>query len=205
MKPEIKQLIIKELSDLKDRKVSKIADNKLAHLEKRRTPYEKVLEMYNLFKQTGNFRITSKKYGMTDVNLKKLLNMYNFPWKEYAFDPRITTLCVRADENEEFIATQKSLDTLTLGKMEWVRKYNAHEKGYYTRKRYLLDNPQLIPEGIKIIPLKTIKQKFVPTERHTDSLVLTISDWNKKYGTKSRSRYYKAREQMKRVQNVDNL
>ena len=206
MGPEIKQRIILELSDLMGRKVFKVTDNKLAFFEKRRTPYEKVLEMYNCFKQTGNFSNTAKQYEMSDVNLKKLFNMYNFPWKQHAFDPRTISACVRSNESDELTVTQKSLDTLVLGKMEWSRKYNVHPKAYYSKKRFLLDNPHLIPEGIAVKPIKVIKQKFTPTERHTDSLVLTLSDWNKKYKTKSRSRYYKARQQMTKYnQNVDNL
>lgn len=192
MKPEIKQLITKELTDLKDRWVSKRTDQQLVGHEKRRTPFDKVKEYYDKYLEVGGMEKTAKFFGISPSNLPHLFTQYNFPYQtleEYNQTARLNNLKKR----EEEIRDAYNLDFET-----WNKKYNRDKSMYYKRRETFLElNPEFKRERV-INDLEKLK----------DSQVLSWSDWNKKYKTKSTSAYYKTKKRYLKLlekENVNNL
>lgn len=192
MKPEIKQLIIKELSDLMGRKVSKRTDQQILSSDKQRTPFDKVKEYYDKYLELGSMDKTAKFFGIATGNLPTLFNGYNLPTKtleEYNQTARLNNLKKREKE----IRDAYNLDFET-----WNKKYNKDKSMYYKRRETFLElNPEIKQqEGQKEL------------EKLKDSLVLSFSAWNKKYKIKSTSAYYKAKTRYLKLlekQTVNNL
>ncbi len=126
MTQEQRDLLQKELSDFKGRKVFNKTEGLLLRCERNMTPLEKVKEYYEVYLKTKSLTETAKKVGLTNHNLLEKFHTYNFQ---------------------------------LLGR----------------------------PNFRKTIPI---------TEKHKDSLILSYTEWNKKYGVKGGNGYYKNRERM---------
>lgn len=48
-------------------------------------------------------------------------------------------------------------------------------------------------------------RKFVPTKKHHDTLILSYTQWNKKYGHQSKSLYYKTKNNISKYLQDQNL
>jgi hypothetical protein len=127
MKPEIKQLIIKELSDLKGRKVFKTTDARLIVSEKNRVPLETVKMYHTKYLEMGSILKTAKQLNVSKVILCRYFTRYNLPYQNRSEKHR-----QKRESNQEY----KS-DVFSLTYKEWCAKYNRSRGTYeWIKKAY---------------------------------------------------------------------
>jgi hypothetical protein len=116
MTQEQRDLLHRELSDFKGRKVSKISDGHLLQCELDGTPFEKVKEYYEIYLKTKNLLATSKEIGIHHTNLFLKFKKYNFQMFPYEI-------------------TDKHRDTLIMSYSDWSNKYQVKSNAQYYRDK----------------------------------------------------------------------
>jgi len=129
MNTKLRQSIIDELSDLMNRRVVKIVDDrKLLHAEKQCFPYVKVIEIYNYYKKHGLIE-ASKHFNMSQSCVVKRFRYYNLPMDYLGSNNHS-----KNRHKQTFTPTQKHFDALSMDYSEWKLKYindNANSRGSY--------------------------------------------------------------------------
>jgi hypothetical protein len=121
MTQEQRDLLHRELSDFKKRKVFKIRESNLLQSESNLTPFEKVKEYYEIYLKTKNILTASKEIGIHHTNLFLKFKKYNF---EMFTHQKIT---------------DKHRDTLIMLYSDWNNKYQVKSKGEYYRDKKQLE------------------------------------------------------------------
>jgi len=133
MTQEQRDLLHRELSDLKNRKAfNYTSDAQLLNGELSCVPYEKVKEMYETCKLIG-LKKTGEKYNKSNKNIIIHFQKYNFPrvGRTYSLYEKEAIL-----KKQTKSLTEKYQDSLTLGYTEWNLKYNTKSKSiYYKHKK----------------------------------------------------------------------
>ena len=128
---------MRELSDLKNRKVFNIGDAKLLHGESVCVPYEQVKEMYETCKLIG-IKKTSEKYNKTNKTLMSNFYRYNFPpvGKTYSFyDAKAIADKAIKNRPSKKTLTQRQQDSLTLTLNEFNLKYKIKSTSCYHKSK----------------------------------------------------------------------
>jgi hypothetical protein len=135
MTQEQRDILMRELSDLKNRKVFNIGDAMLLHSESICVPYEQVKEMYETCKLIGMNK-TCKKYNKGRKTITMHFHKYNFPpvGKTYTL---YENEAIRKKQTKSL--TQKYQDSLTLGFNEWKLKYNVKSNANYYRHKKIAE------------------------------------------------------------------
>lgn len=132
MTQEQRDILHRELSDLKNRKAFNSSDAQLLNGELSCVPYEQVKEMYETCKLIGMNK-TCEKYNKGRKTLMMHFQKYNFPpvGKTYRLYENET---IRKKQTKSL--TQKYQDSLTLRFTEWNLKYNSKSSSsYYKYKK----------------------------------------------------------------------
>lgn len=132
MTQDQRDLIMRELSDFKSRKVFKTPDNVLEYAEKQCIPYEKVLEMHKVCKEIGTTK-AGKMYNKSRGKLLKLFAKYNLPivGRSYSlYDGKQIERTVTPE-----LVTQRHQDSLTMGYGAWNEKYGIKSRSLYYKYR----------------------------------------------------------------------
>ena len=127
MTQEQRDLIQKELSDFRGRKVYKMKEDRLIYSESKLVPFDTVKLWYEDYKKIGNLKIISEKLNITSATLKKHFNRFGLK-SELRKKPRSPFHKCRS-------LTQLHLDTLTMKMGEWCEKYDKNNCSYYTTKK----------------------------------------------------------------------
>jgi len=120
MTQEQRDLLHRELSDFKERKVFKINDFHLLQSESIVTPFEKVKEYYEIYLKTKNLLTASKEIGLAHSTIYRKFKKYNFEMFAYEI-------------------TDKHRDTLIMSYSDWNNKYQVKSNGEYYRCKKQLE------------------------------------------------------------------
>lgn len=177
MKPEIKQLILKELSDLKGRKFYSAPDARVELFDKKMIPYEEVKPWFEKYQELGSLQKTAKHFETQTSQVLNLFRKYKFPYK--------TIPDLKNARNPQI--QQEEYDAQTMDFKTWKAKHNKSETLYYRRR------------GTKKPQMETLHQESIK-----DTQVLNCKDWCNKYNL-TQSSYYRNYRKFLDSQNVDNL
>lgn len=117
MTPEQRELIERELSDFRGRKISSRSDERLLDAENRITPIDEIRKLYNAYLEHG----ITKTARSINISNKALILRF----ETYGLE------MVREQRHIEM--TEKHFDTLKLTYTEWNNKYGSKSRGDYYR------------------------------------------------------------------------
>jgi hypothetical protein len=127
MTQEQRDLLQKELSDFKGRRVYNIKEVYLLQSNLKMTSLEKVKEYYEVYLKTKSLTETAKKVGLTNHNLLEKFHTYNFQ------------LLGRPKFRNTIPITEKHRDTQIMSYTEWNTKYGLKGgNGYYKNRERML-------------------------------------------------------------------
>jgi hypothetical protein len=117
MTQEQRDLLHRELSDFRGRKISSRSDERLLDAENRITPIDEIRKLYNAYLEHG----ITKTARSINISNKALILRF----ETYGLE------MVREQRHIEM--TEKHFDTLKLTYSEWNNKYGSKSRGDYYR------------------------------------------------------------------------
>lgn len=122
MTQEQRDLLHRELSDFKQRKVSNLSDTWLQYSENRCIPFEEVMKNYQSYLEHGA-TMTSKSLG---IGIKTLMGRFEFYGLKKVYV-----------NHKKYQVSDKIQDIQKLSCCEWCKKYNDLSGNYYRGKKRL--------------------------------------------------------------------